>query len=263
MASYGICSPLDDRRQNFEAAHLFIFQVFSKYPKPGELIGCRCCTGNHFINPFNKNDLCFYLLNSCLLGTEDDFKYYLPFFLELLYINQDKEGESSIFISNISSIRLLPKEDEAIMNWFAAYLQFKYIEKFEINVQTLRAKAQDWLNNVLDDDFYFEFPFSTFSAEYNEIKEFLSSATKEDFSNILDLWPQNELDLIAFSLIINQLFLNVVMYANEIFPMKNIELWLSNIEKRLEEYFWETSNPKLQQLLSDSLQIMINVKKSF
>lgn len=293
MTFCGIFSPLNERKQAFEVANNHVFQIFSNYPRPGGLIDSKC---THFIDPLNENDLSFFLasfvlgteadfypfneddlrndlrfeLGSFLLGTEDDFKYYLPYLLQSVYIDQneksseyyiDKNEESSEFIDKISRISFLPEEAEAITHWFIAYVQFIYIQRFEINVQNLRADAQKWLNEDTNNNFYLSQPFCEFSEEYKKIRWFLPARTQEDFSNLLDLWPQTDLDLIAFSLILTTKFLSVVTDVDEIFPINKIRLWFLNIEKHLEEYFWKTSNPRLQQLLSDALQIMINMKK--
>ncbi len=261
-----ICSS-NKRKQNFEAEQNHVFQIFSKYPHPGELEGCPHCIGNRVINPLNEEDLELYLNKAFnLLGGYEDFKYYLPYLLQLVYIN--RKGESFIFVEKVLKVKWLPEETEAIIHWFIAYLQFKYFGDFENQVQNLRTETQNWLNETpSSESFYFYLPFPDFLGCQDEIRSLLPVSTIEEFSILLDLWPQNELDLITFSLLLTTSsdgqYLYVASESKEIFPSNKVWLWFLDIEARLEEMFWKTSNSRLQQLLSDALQAIINIKKGY
>jgi len=256
-----------ERQHNFESAHKNLTQIFSKYPFPGELQGCPCCTGNHLVDTSNADAFDSYLGNSInLLGDENDFKHYLPLLLNFVYLDQ-KSYRSFVLMERLNYIQDWTQEEaQAIDNWFIAYLQFKYINTIENHIKESRTEVQKWLASTKStENFCSDLPFSIFlEQEYlEEIKPFLHSSVIEDFSNLLDLWPQNELDFIALASRLTTFYLSVVSDCKKIFQSDKLFAWLLNVEKCFEDYFWKTSDPQLQQLFSDALEIMKNAKNRF
>lgn len=239
-------------QRNFESAHEHLKQVFSKYPHPSDMEGCPCCVREYDLESLKQGDLTSYLRNAMTTwGGENDFKHYLPQLFSFVYLEK-KSYETFILWSKLNYVQNWTQEEiKAIVAWFSAYSQYTYIGDLKKLIEQSRLKVEDWLEGRTQ-ELSCEFPFSIFlEEEFIEMSSSLSSGLLEKFAELLNIWPLNETDFVVYaSCLTNYLIFGDSEYwiFKEIVPA-----WISKNIMMLEELFWKTEDPRLQQLFSDAV----------
>ncbi len=246
-------------KQNLDQTHKELEEVFSKYPESKIMEGCPCCTGNY--GPLeNDEDLDTFIWSATnLLGTENDFKHYLPWLLQYIYIEK-KFTDTFVFINHLhQDVSWTPEEWILIRLWFCAYSQFYYVGRLKETIEKSRLNVTEWLEGHAEELYLEEFPFydlveDTFTEMAIQkvfVSQILYPELVERFVNLLTIWPENEADVIAYAYYLNNY--RVFSDCNYGIFSEQIPSWISKNEKMMEELFFKTKNPKVQKLLSESL----------
>ncbi len=240
------------RSHNFSLSHQLLVHVFSVYPYPENIHGCPCCVSSDDIEELKRGRLGRYLCKAMTTwGESRDFKHYIPQLFKEVYLDKIYDpftmGCKLGYIKNWSD-----GEKLALDNWFYDYFQDIYISEFENQIQKSRLLAQQYLEGHIS-EMSCVFPFDVFfDYDLEDIKQFLPSKITDNFSYLLDFWPQNFLDLLVLAdcLANNKL---IECKLIDVFGKENSIFWAKKNEQLLEKQFWKTSNVNLQRLYSDAL----------
>lgn len=239
-------------QRNFEMAHEHLKQVFSKYPYPIDMEGCPCCVSEDKKKSLSHGDLNVYLPKAMTTwGDDDDFKHYIPQLFAFVYL-EEKSDETFIFVSKLNYVQNWSQEEtQAIFSWFSAYSQYKYVRDLKELIEGSRLNVQDWLQGCLQ-ELTCDFPFFVFfKDEFDEMIPFLYPDLLKKFADLLDRWPRDEIDFVAYaSCLTRYLIFSDSQYG--IFKEK-VAMWIAKNENRIEELFWKTVDPRLQKLFSETL----------
>lgn len=236
----------NQKLHNFEMAQKNLEYVFSSYQR-GNLEGCPCCVSNEDIEAVYRGEFGRYLgkaMTTC--GTEDDFKYFLPQIFIFVYKDLSYLFWLKCKLDYVPS--WTEEEQLAISSWFDAFVEYKYIGEFEEAINKSRLQAQDWLRNPTE-NLACELPLSVFeNIRFGEVKVFLSPKQLNKLNNLLNLWPEYEIDFLVLASSDN------LYFALEIFDKKAVFNWLVKYEKVLEEIFFKLSNVLLEKLFSEGIE---------
>jgi hypothetical protein len=238
----------EELQRNFEAADEHLKQVFSKYPQK-DMDSCDC---DEHPRPDPNHDQIFnsYLGKAMYTwGDEKDFKHYIPRLFSFVFL----EGAGDVYILSCKLNYVknwLPEETQAILSWYSAYSQYKYISDLKALIKKSRLNVQAWLEDRVQ-MLSCNFPFSIFfEGEFEELVPFFSPELLEKFTELLDMWPHDETDFVAYAYCLT----NYLIFSNSEYGIfeKKVAKWISKNDKILEELFWKTEDPRLQKLFSDT-----------
>jgi hypothetical protein len=124
-----------------------------------------------------------------------------------------------------------------------------------------RQEVQNWLEGHIE-KLDGPFPFNIYNNFFiKEVLRFCDPSMFEFTINPLNLWPMNYNDYLALAACIKNY--NFFLHDRQgkletgIFNPEKVCAWISKHMKSMEKLFFESSNPKAQQLLSDAMGVII------
>lgn len=243
---------IEKLKKDFEKADKQLKLIFHKYPHPNVVEGCPHCVDVNMQDNLLKGEFSSYLWKAMSTwGTENDFKYYIPELFNFVYTVKDCDDIYMLF-RKLNYVKNWTQEEiQAILSWFNAYCFYIFIGDFNKLIESSRLNVHEFLSGNID-KLSCEFPLSfLYTYDFNEMMPYLNPELLDNIFELLDTWPIEENDFIAYAYCVKSGQMSLE-YDNKLYKKRYSE-WVIKNNIKLEEFFWKTNNPYLQQLFSDVL----------
>jgi hypothetical protein len=241
----------EQRSLNLEMASEHLKEVFAKYPMPTKMDCCpHCAPDEDDLKAIYQGNSYMYLIKAMSTwGDEKDFKYFLP--KALPYALGIREFE--LIMSKISGVDKWSMDELlALRLWFYAYLQIECLDGFKCDVQSTREEAQ----SCLDGKKYYQFIdapiYNFYDDDRSSFMDFFEVTPLAVFGNVLELWPQNDLDLLVFAFCRKGSLLFGTLSSS--FGRDIVSNWLLRVKKAIEEQLMKTASTHVKKLFYDALE---------